>query len=148
MNKIKISIFTLALSILTFSCGESVEKITEDAKTELETTSVNVSHVEEAVIIAKNVNATEFSTQLTNGALLLDVRTAGEVSKGAIEGYTNLDFNSPSFKSELEKLDKNKAVCVYCAVGGRSGMAMKTMQSMGFKEVYNLNGGYNGWPNK
>ncbi|MGV6861726.1 MAG: rhodanese-like domain-containing protein, partial [Putridiphycobacter sp.] len=65
-----------------------------------------------------------------------------------IEGSTNIDFNSPNFKEEIAKLDKAEPVYVFCASGGRSGNAMRMMKDMGFAEVYNLNGGYMGWPYK
>ena len=42
-------------------------------------------------------------------------------------------------------LDKKKPVYVYCAVGGRSAKASKVLQESGFKTVYNLLGGFNGW---
>ena len=144
MNKLKISIFTLSLSLIVFSCEESAENTIENGKTEIE----NVNQIEEVNTIAENVNADEFKLLLQKGGVLIDVRTPGEVSNGSIDGHTNIDFNGSDFKSELEKLDKNTTVLVYCASGGRSGKTMAIMNDMGFKEVYNLNGGYNGWPNK
>lgn len=139
MNKLKISIFTLAISLITFSCGESTEKVNTEDNTEVST---------ETQTIAKNVNADEFQELIEKGGFLLDVRTPGEVGNGAIDGNTNINFSSSSFQSDIEKLDKNTPVLVYCASGGRSGKTMNMMKDLGFKEVYNLNGGYNGWPNK
>jgi rhodanese-related sulfurtransferase len=140
MNKLKISIFTIAISLMAFSCGETVESFdNEDTNT--------VVSIDEQTI-ANNVNADEFEALIQKGGFLLDVRTPGEVDNGAIEGYTNINFSSSNFQSEIEKLDKNSPVLVYCASGGRSGKTMSMMKDMGFKEVYNLNGGYNGWPNK
>ena len=49
------------------------------------------------------------------------------------------------FEKQLEKLDKEKPVAVYCKVGGRSGQAMGKMNKLGFKEVYNLDGGMDAW---
>lgn len=141
MNIIKKSIFVIAVSLTALSCGESTE--TKDAAVN-ENAEINI----EEQTIAKNVNASEFKSLIETGGFLLDVRTPGEVGSGSIEGNTNINFNDSNFKSELGKLDKNKTVLVYCASGGRSGKAMEIMQSMGFKEVYNLNGGYSGWPNK
>jgi rhodanese-related sulfurtransferase len=142
MNKLKISILTLAISLITLSCADS----TDISNTDVDTTNVEVSI--EGKTIANNVNADEFEALIQKGALLIDVRTPGEVDNGAIDGYTNINFSSSSFQSEIEKLDKNEPVLVYCASGGRSGKTMNMMKDMGFKEVYNLNGGYNGWPNK
>jgi len=145
MNKLRISIFTLAISLMAVSCTESSENSSLN-NTELVEKSNSVDLEQEN--IAKDVNAAEFETLIQNGGLLIDVRTPGEVANGAIEGHINIDFNGADFQSDIEKLDKNVQVLVYCASGGRSGRTMGMMKDMGFKEVYNLNGGYNGWPNK
>lgn len=95
--------------------------------------------------IAKDVDVTEFAELIKGDGLLLDVRTPGEVSAGAIAGHTNINYSASDFSQQLDKLDKNKPVYVYCAAGGRSGKAMKMMADKGFKEVYNLKGGYGAW---
>ena len=96
--------------------------------------------------IAKDVDVTEFKKLIENSeGLLLDVRTAGEINQGYIENDTKIDFRSSSFESEIEKLDKDKPVYVYCASGGRSGKTMAMMNKNGFKEVYNLKGGFGAW---
>lgn len=98
--------------------------------------------------IKKVVPAAEFKAMLGDDIQLIDVRTPGEVNGGKIENAQNIDFNGANFKAELEKLDKNKKTLVYCAAGGRSGKAAQIMQDMGFKEVYDLQGGYGNWPYK
>ncbi len=108
--------------------------------------AISAQQVKSSDPIAKNVNAKEFSLLMKEKpGLLLDVRTQGEIDKGAISGYKHLDFFADNFSSELDKFDKSKPVYVYCASGGRSGEAMEMMQKKGFKEVYNLEGGYNSW---
>jgi rhodanese-related sulfurtransferase len=77
--------------------------------------------------------------------LILDVRTPDEFAAGHIEGAVNIDWYNPQFKAEIAALDKSKPVFVYCAVGGRSGQAKKLLNSEGFKEVHNLNGGIEAW---
>jgi len=142
MNKLKLSFYVLSIGLIIFSCSESTEENglnNNDSVTEVST---------EVYAITKNVNANEFNSLIEKGGSLIDVRTPEEVVNGAIEGSINIDFNNSSFKSDIEKLDKNVQVLVYCASGGRSGRAMDIMKGMGFKEVYNLNGGYNGWPNE
>lgn len=94
--------------------------------------------------IAEDVNVETFQSKI-DGAQLLDVRTPAEWNEGIIEGAIMADFYEDSFKSELEKLDKEVPVAVYCRSGGRSGSAMDIMKEMGFKEVYNLDGGIGAW---
>lgn len=103
--------------------------------------------VEATASIAKDVQAAEFTELFNSGkGTLVDVRTPGEYDGGHIGNATLIDYTNPSFSEEIQKLDKDKPVYVYCASGGRSSRAMADMKGMGFKEVYNLLGGYNGYP--
>jgi rhodanese-related sulfurtransferase len=80
--------------------------------------------------------------------LLLDVRTDREFAMGRIRGARQIDFYRDDFQSELEKLNPDVPVYVYCRSGNRSGQAAKMMKSMGFKTVYNLEGGMGAWARK
>lgn len=82
-----------------------------------------------------------------SNAIVLDVRTPQEFSGGHITGAVNLDIYDNGFKDALGKLDKTRPVLVYCKSGGRSGNAAQMMGEMGFKEVYNLQGGILAWSN-
>ena len=96
--------------------------------------------------IAKNVSVEEFGKLIdSKKGVLLDVRTAAEVKKGAIENSIHIDLFADDFLAQVLKLDKDKPVYVYCASGGRSGEAMDIMSRNGFKAVYNLEGGYGVW---
>lgn len=96
--------------------------------------------------IARDLNVKEFQKMMsTHPGVLLDVRTPGEVKRGAIQGSVNIDFFDDAFDAKVEKMDKNQPVYIYCAVGGRSGEAMELMRKKGFRELYNLTGGYSAW---
>ena len=43
------------------------------------------------------------------------------------------------------QLDKEKPIAVYCKSGGRSGGASKLLLELGFKEIYDLEGGILNW---
>lgn len=77
----------------------------------------------------------------TVGAILLDVRTPAEYDAGHLEGAININFESPSFASELQRLDKTKTYFVYCRSGNRSGQAITIMQKAGFGHIAELQGG-------
>ncbi len=91
----------------------------------------------------------EFKSMLasTPDAVLVDVRTPDEFSEGIIEGAINVDFKDPSFGEKINALDKSKPYFVYCLSGKRSGDAAKQMVSLGFKNIYLLEGGYKDWKN-
>ncbi len=90
-----------------------------------------------------NLLPEDFLEQLkvTENAVLLDVRTRAEFDQQKINGALNIDFYNPSFRSEIEKLDKEKAYFVYCRSGNRSGQACHLMSKQGFTKLYNLSGG-------
>ena len=94
--------------------------------------------------IAENVDVEQFAVHIEN-AQILDVRTPAEWGHGIIEGAILNNIYEDDFVEQLEKLDKEKPVAVYCKVGGRSGQAMSKMSFLGFKEVYNLDGGMDAW---
>jgi rhodanese-related sulfurtransferase len=81
----------------------------------------------------------------TQNALLVDVRTPEEFESGHLKRAVNIDFRSDDFKSQIQKLDKNTPIFVYCHSGNRSGQATAMMQEMGFTNVSNLTGGISGW---
>ena len=97
-------------------------------------------------VVNKKVDKTEFSELMKKpGAQLIDVRTAREFSNGFIAGAKNVDYNGDSFEKQIKKLDKNKPVLGYCAVGGRSGNAAQQLNQLGFKQVIDLKGGITAW---
>ena len=79
------------------------------------------------------------------GVLLVDVRTPEEWSDGIIENALQINFFDKDFKEDLNKLDKTKPIAVYCKSGGRSGKTAKLLLEIGFKEIYDLKGGYLNW---
>ncbi|WP_394466631.1 rhodanese-like domain-containing protein [Mariniflexile sp. HNIBRBA6329] len=88
----------------------------------------------------------EFKKQITNHSVqLIDVRTANEFKSGHIKKANNIDFFSSSFIAQLEKLDKQKPVYVYCRSGNRSNKAANQLAKMGFVEIYDLKGGFLNW---
>jgi thioredoxin 1 len=94
-----------------------------------------------------SLNVNEFKEKLsqTPDAQLIDVRTPDEFKGGHLQNAINYDWNSGNYQSQIEKLDKQKPVFVYCLSGGRSSSAAANMRSLGFKTVYEMNGGMMKW---
>ena len=80
-----------------------------------------------------------------NDAILLDVRTKDEFNSGYIENSLNIDYFSDEFSINVDKLDKNIPIILYCRSGRRSGLSANKIKKLGFKEIYNLEGGVLEW---
>lgn len=89
--------------------------------------------------LVKLINIEELKNFNSDKQILLDVRDNEEVELGNIENSVNIPLND--LRSNLDKLDKNKEILVYCAVGLRGYIAARLLEANGFK-VRNLNGGY------
>ena len=90
----------------------------------------------------------QWKTQLENddNAFILDVRTDDEVADGIIPNAKAIDiYKGQGFIYEVEELDKEKNYYVYCKAGGRSAQACAVMNQLGFKNTYNLVGGFSEW---
>lgn len=81
----------------------------------------------------KNKKKEIIKKYLNDGAQLLDVRTSSEFNGSHIEGSTNIPVQV--IDQNIEKLDKNKPIIVYCAMGGRSNVAAAKLKAKGFKVV-------------
>lgn len=100
--------------------------------------------------VVKNVDAATFKKLIDeNKSELIDLRTTDEISsKGMIRGAKQIDFLDKNAEAEIKKLDPKKTYLIYCAGGGRSGDCAELMTKMGFKEVINLEKGFEDWKRK
>jgi rhodanese-related sulfurtransferase len=83
--------------------------------------------------------------------LVVDVRDAPELAAGGkVPGAVHVSRGLLEFKADPEapthdkQFDRNKTVILYCASGGRSALAGKTLRDMGYGDVRNL-GGFKDW---
>ena len=75
--------------------------------------------------------------------LLVDVRSLLENRAGTIEGAENYPLDE--LREYAEDMDPDQKVVIFCAIGLRGYIACRILMQMGFKEVYNLAGGYKTW---
>lgn len=90
----------------------------------------------------------EFSSMInsTSNKLILDVRTPSEFELNHLANSSNLDiYDEALFEAGLKALDKEQPVFVYCKSGSRSSTAAAKLSSLGFKEIYELEGGIQAW---
>jgi rhodanese-related sulfurtransferase len=84
-------------------------------------------------------------------ALIVDVRDGTEVqASGKVKGALHVSRGLLEFKADPDspmydpKFQKDKTIVLYCASGGRSALAGKTLKDMGYGDVRNL-GGFQDW---
>ena len=76
---------------------------------------------------------------------LLDVRTAGEYANGHLNHALNVDVRDEAFANKVKQLDPSKPILVYCLAGSRSAKAADLLASAGFRQVYDMQGGFAKW---
>ncbi|MBN1616047.1 MAG: rhodanese-like domain-containing protein [Spirochaetales bacterium] len=78
--------------------------------------------------------------------ILLDTRTEGEYASGYIPNAILLPYDRIDEVSAAKVIpSKTTTVIVYCRSGRRSAIAVNTLASLGYTNVYDL-GGINSWP--
>lgn len=95
----------------------------------------------------EKLDAKAFQEKINNNTdiQLLDVRTPEEYSEQHIGNATNINWNGTDFEQKTAVFDKTKPVYVYCLSGGRSSKAADKLSKMGYKTVYELDGGIMKW---
>lgn len=78
---------------------------------------------------------------------ILDTREKLEFETSHIPGAAYLGYKEFD-PTQLEKLDRNKPVVLYCSVGYRSEKIGEKLQNLGFTKVYNLYGSIFEWANQ
>jgi thioredoxin len=81
----------------------------------------------------------------TEDAILLDVRTPGEYSRGHIQGSTLINISDPDFESKVSLLQKDKTILIYCLSGSRSAAGASYLEQKGFKKIYAMQQGLMDW---
>ena len=83
--------------------------------------------------------------------LVVDVRDGTEVqSTGKVQGAKHVPRGMLEFRADPDSpyydpgFNRDKTVLVYCASGGRSALAGKTLHDLGYKDVRNL-GSFKEW---
>ncbi|MCP4521406.1 MAG: rhodanese-like domain-containing protein [Cytophagales bacterium] len=93
-----------------------------------------------------NVQVQEFKEMLAKDSVqLVDVRSIVEYQQGHIKGASLYNIRNTDFETNIEELDKNRPVLVYCRSGVRSARACNILIEKGFTQVYNLEGGFVAW---
>ena len=76
------------------------------------------------------------------------MRTPEEYAAGHIDNALNINWYDSDFAKQLESIGKDETIYVYCKKGGRSAKAAQLLDSLGYKKVVDLEGGYDAYSNK
>ncbi|MEH6765450.1 MAG: rhodanese-like domain-containing protein [Aequorivita antarctica] len=76
---------------------------------------------------------------------LVDVRTPEEFAEGHLENALNINVSETDFITEAEKLNLDEPIYLYCRSGKRSAKAALILKDVGFKEIYDMKGGFLHW---
>ena len=107
--------------------------------------------VSEALSEIKTISAEEALKLVDdNKCNLIDIRDGLELNRlGKIEnsfhvsrGLLEFSIHPQSAYVQNNELDLNKEIVLFCAAGGRSALAAKTLQDMGYKKVSHIEGGF------
>jgi rhodanese-related sulfurtransferase len=133
----KSTLFSALLLFLSFTACQS-----PSSSEASQSATASSSTIATASVVTLTVQ--EFASQSAKGTIL-DVRTAGEVAQGKIEGALVIDYYSSNFLDQVRQLPKDQEVFLYCAVGARSEEAARLLVQQGYTKVYHLQGGIQGW---
>ncbi len=107
--------------------------------------------VAEALKVVKTITPEEaMKLDSENKCNLIDIRDGVELQKlGSIEnsfhiprGLLEFSIHPESAYVQNNQLDLNKEIVLFCAAGGRSALAAKTLKEMGFDKVSHIEGGF------
>jgi len=73
-------------------------------------------------------------------SILIDVRTRREYNRGTIEGAVNIPLDE--LRKRLDEIPNDKEIYIFCHAGLRGYVAYRILVQKGYKNVWNLSGGY------
>jgi phage shock protein E len=88
------------------------------------------------------ISSQEAAAHLKRGAMVIDVRTAGEFASGHLPNAIHLPLDEIESSLPRRVKDKNQVLLLHCQAGGRSAEASKKLIALGYVNAFNL-GSYN-----
>ena len=85
------------------------------------------------------------------GYTFIDIREGEERAKGTIAGSVHVPRGFLEFRADPESqmhdpvFSKGDRLVLFCASGGRSALAAKTLVDMGFEDICHIAGGMDAW---
>jgi sulfur-carrier protein adenylyltransferase/sulfurtransferase len=97
----------------------------------------------------QEVDPAQVREQLSNGAVVIDVREPEEWSAGHIPGAKHVPKSYLETRIEGAVPDRSAHVVLYCASGNRSAWATRTLlDDLGYENVESMTGGFTLWKDR
>ena len=93
----------------------------------------------------RSITPDELARLRQDAVVVIDIREASEYQDGTLPNALLIPRGSLEKQIEDRIEGYEGAICLYCASGKRSLLAARTLQEMGFTEVFSLEGGFTGW---
>jgi rhodanese-related sulfurtransferase len=103
--------------------------------------------VNEAKSQIQEISAEDLEKRRKEGEpiLVIDVREKEDFAEGRIPGAVSVPRGVLEMNIDDYATDEGRPIALYCGGGSRSALSALTLQRMGFKNVFSLNGGFRGW---
>ncbi len=75
---------------------------------------------------------------IKHGAVIVDVRSPGEYSRGHLSQALNMPVEEVASLLPGKITDKNRVILIHCQSGMRSKKAILSLTGIGYKQVFNL----------
>lgn len=91
----------------------------------------------------ENITVTEMLEMIktTENVVLLDVRSTSEYKEGHISGSINIPVYDLVKVAGSRLKNKESIIIAYCSAGTRSKRAVQILRKLGYKNLYNIEGG-------
>lgn len=94
--------------------------------------------------MVRHLSAERVESMARSGqAVIVDVRESSEYKAGHIPRARHIPLGQ--LVQRLREVSKDRTVVVVCQSGNRSSRACELLSEAGYKNVYNMSGGMNGW---
>jgi NADPH-dependent 2,4-dienoyl-CoA reductase/sulfur reductase-like enzyme/rhodanese-related sulfurtransferase len=90
----------------------------------------------------RQVHAYNVRDLVEQGAAIFDVREENEYELSHLKGAVNIPLSQ--LRDRIDEFPKDKPIYLHCRSGQRSYNAVLALQNLGFKNVYNVSGGFMG----
>ena len=113
-------VILILLMVLLCACGKKEDEIKKE------------------IAKVNKITCSEVNDLVSEGAIVVDVRTPGEYEEDHIENAINIDSNEIKYVVKGKIKDYETKIIVYCRSGNRSAESAKILVNLGYKNVYDM----------